>query len=235
MPKRKMSSSGNLPLVLRELRKLALHPIEGIDMVMDETDITNIQADIHGPQDTPYHGGVFRVRLVLPKDFPDTPPSCFFLTRIFHPNIAANGNVCVNTLKRDWKPTLGIAHIFQCVRCLLIIPFAESALNPDASTLFLESYDAYVKRAQLMCSIHAMPRCGAAAKAAGAEAATDELADRTEKADSAKDGSAGADASADKAVSAKDDSAAKRRNVSAKPKPALDKKKSERKRNLKRL
>ena len=35
----------------------------------------------------------------------------FFLTKIFHPNVAQNGAICVNTLKRDWKPEHGIKHI----------------------------------------------------------------------------------------------------------------------------
>lgn len=60
---------------------------------------------------TPYAGGFFRVKLILGKDFPQTPPKAFFLTKIFHPNVAANGEICVNTLKKDWKPDLGIKHI----------------------------------------------------------------------------------------------------------------------------
>lgn len=35
----------------------------------------------------------------------------YFVTKIFHPNVAPNGEICVNTLKKDWKSTLGIAHI----------------------------------------------------------------------------------------------------------------------------
>ena len=35
----------------------------------------------------------------------------FFLTKIFHPNVASNGAICVNTLKKDWKSELGIKHI----------------------------------------------------------------------------------------------------------------------------
>lgn len=60
---------------------------------------------------TPYAGGVFRVKLALGKDFPQAPPKGFFLTRVFHPNVAKNGEICVNTLKKDWRPDLGIKHI----------------------------------------------------------------------------------------------------------------------------
>ena len=35
----------------------------------------------------------------------------FFLTKIFHPNVAKSGEICVNTLKKDWKPDLGLQHI----------------------------------------------------------------------------------------------------------------------------
>ena len=35
----------------------------------------------------------------------------YFLTKIFHPNIANNGEICVNTLKKDWNPTLGLRHV----------------------------------------------------------------------------------------------------------------------------
>ena len=37
--------------------------------------------------------------------------SGFFTTKIFHPNVASNGEICVNTLKKDWKPDLGVKHI----------------------------------------------------------------------------------------------------------------------------
>lgn len=60
---------------------------------------------------TPYVGGLFKVKLTLGKGFPTEPPKAHFLTKIFHPNVAPNGEICVNTLKKDWKSDLGIKHI----------------------------------------------------------------------------------------------------------------------------
>lgn len=60
---------------------------------------------------TPYADGYFRVKVALGKDFPQGPPKAFFLTKIFHPNVAKNGEICVNTLKKEWKSDLGIKHI----------------------------------------------------------------------------------------------------------------------------
>lgn len=50
----------------------------------------------------------------------------YFLTKIFHPNVSASGEICVNVLKRDWRPDLGLRHVLTVIRCLLIEPNAES-------------------------------------------------------------------------------------------------------------
>ena len=60
---------------------------------------------------TPYAGGMFKMKLVLGKKYPSEPPRGFFVTKIFHPNVAGNGEICVNTLKKDWKADLGIKHV----------------------------------------------------------------------------------------------------------------------------
>lgn len=116
--------------VTKEIVELKTEPPEGIEIFINEADLTDIQCAIEGPGDiqsychlsplltkcfsaeTPYVGGSFRVKLVLPKDFPQSPPRGFFLTKIFHPNVASpSGEICVNTLKSDWKPNLGLKHI----------------------------------------------------------------------------------------------------------------------------
>lgn len=72
----------------------------------------------------------------------------------------------MNTLKRDWKPDVGLSHVLQVIRCLLIVPFPESSLNDDAGKLFMESYDEFARRARLMTSIHARPAGGSSAPVA---------------------------------------------------------------------
>ena len=82
----------------------------------------------------------------------------FFLTKIFHPNIRQpSGEICVNTLKKDWQPSHGIRHVLMVIRCLLIEPFPESALNEEAAKLMLEDYDEYFRRAKMFTGIHAKP------------------------------------------------------------------------------
>ena len=84
-----------------------------------------------------------------------TKPAGYFVTKIFHPNVSKAGEICVNVLKKDWKPDLGIRHVLLVIRCLLIEPFPESALNEEAGKLLLDNYEDYAKHARLMTSIHA--------------------------------------------------------------------------------
>lgn len=109
---------------------------------------------------TPYDGGVFRCILKLESEFPAKPPKGYFLTKIFHPNVSDKGEICVNTLKRDWDPTnWSIRNILQVIRCLLIVPFPESSLNEEAGKLFMENYEEYAKQAKIYTTVYAKAKC----------------------------------------------------------------------------
>jgi len=158
-----MSSNENLSpaltaKIIKEIRAICMDPPEGITVQVDPTNVANIYADIDGPQGTPFEGGRFKCRLVLSSDFPSVPPKGFFMTNIFHPNVSNNGEICVNTLKKDWKPELGLKHVLLVIRCLLIEPNPESALNEEAGKLLLDAYDEYAKRAQMLTRIYAIPK-----------------------------------------------------------------------------
>lgn len=132
--------------------------------------------DLAGPVDTPFVGGSFRFKLQFGADYPNSPPKGWFLTRIFHPNVAwQSGEICVSTLKRDWSKTLGLRHVLISIRCLLIEPNPESALNEEAGKLLLEAYADYASRAKMMTKVHAKPAAavatGSAADASDAAAA----------------------------------------------------------------
>ncbi|KAJ8289942.1 hypothetical protein GJAV_G00007000 [Gymnothorax javanicus] len=137
------SNVENLPpqvlrLVYKEVTALAADPPEGIKIYPSEEDITELHTAIEGP------------------DFPAAPPKGYFLTKIFHPNVGHKGEICVNVLKRDWRAELGLRHVLLTVKCLLIHPNPESALNEEAGRLLLEDYAEYASRARLLTEIHAM-------------------------------------------------------------------------------
>ncbi|KAI5671812.1 hypothetical protein M9H77_12176 [Catharanthus roseus] len=156
-----MATNENLPpnvikQLAKELKNLDETPPEGIKVGVDDDNFSTIYADIDGPAGTPYENGVFRMKLILSRDFPHSPPKGYFLTKIFHPNIATTGEICVNALKKDWNPSLGLRHVLMVIRCLLIEPFPESALNEQAGKMLLENYDEYARHARIYTGIHAV-------------------------------------------------------------------------------
>ncbi|KAJ2914679.1 hypothetical protein MD484_g5738, partial [Candolleomyces efflorescens] len=144
--------------LFREITELRKNPPEGIRVQTSEEDMFDVTGIIEGPEGTPYAGGYFRVRFNFTEEFPNAPPKCWFATKLFHPNVGPTGEICVNTLKKDWKPTYGIGHILVTVKCLLIYPNPESALDEEAGKLFMEDYESYCSRAKLITSVHATPR-----------------------------------------------------------------------------
>jgi ubiquitin-protein ligase len=49
-----------------------------------------------------YPGGIFKLELFLPDDYPMTPPKIRFLTKIYHPNIDKLGRICLDVLKSKY-------------------------------------------------------------------------------------------------------------------------------------
>ncbi|KAJ7819191.1 ubiquitin-conjugating enzyme/RWD-like protein [Mycena olivaceomarginata] len=133
-------------------------PPEGVRVQTSEDNMLDLTGIIEGPEGTPYAGGYFKVKFTFTEEFPAAPPKCRLVTKIFHPNVSNAGEICVNTLKKDWKATYGIEHILVTVKCLLIYPNPESALDEEAGKLLLEDYANYCSRARLITSVHATPR-----------------------------------------------------------------------------
>ncbi|KAJ7500961.1 ubiquitin-conjugating enzyme/RWD-like protein [Mycena galericulata] len=144
--------------LMREITQLKNSPPEGIRVQTSEDNVLDLTGIIAGPEGTPYAGGYFKVKFHFTEEFPAAPPKCRLLTKIFHPNVSSAGEICVNTLKKDWNASFGIAHILVTVKCLLIYPNPESALDEEAGKLLLEDYSAYCSRARLITSVHATPR-----------------------------------------------------------------------------
>jgi len=63
-----------LGMLMKEQQGIAKTPIDGVRMIVNEEQVTDIQCEIMGPEGTPYENGVFRMKLVLGADFPASPP-----------------------------------------------------------------------------------------------------------------------------------------------------------------
>ena len=62
---------------------------------------------IFGPDDTEWESGVFRLVMEFSENYPNEPPKVSFVTKMFHPNIYANGNICLDILDKNWTRAYG--------------------------------------------------------------------------------------------------------------------------------
>ena len=93
----------------KEMQSLKMEPLEGISVILDDQDITQVEAILDGPADTPYFGGRFRVKLTIGKDFPQGPPKGFFVTKIFHPNVSSKGEIVSTDSFVPYSKGIGVA------------------------------------------------------------------------------------------------------------------------------
>ena len=145
-----------IKVLWRQQQELLKKSPDCVTPIINDEDPIDIQADIEGPEGTPYESGIFRVKLFIPSEFPQLAPKGYFMTKIFHPNVSEKGEICVNTLKRDWNPKQwSLYNLFEVIKCLLIVPFPQSSLNEEAGKMFMENYDEYFKVAKMLTEIHA--------------------------------------------------------------------------------
>lgn len=114
-----------------------------------EDDLQNFTVTIRPSDDTFWQGGCYPFKFVIPENYPYEPPKLQLQTKIWHPNIDLEGNVCLNILRKDWKPVLGIIHIIFGLESLFISPNPEDPLNRDAARMMvddLENFKDNVKR-----------------------------------------------------------------------------------------
>merc|ERR1719447_2336688 len=104
---------------------------------------------LFGPPDTLYQGGYFKAHLKFPTDYPYNPPSIRFLSKVWHPNVYENGDLCVSILhppvddpqsgelpQERWNPTQNVRTIMLSVISMLNEPNTSSPANVDASVMF---------------------------------------------------------------------------------------------------
>ncbi|POY75143.1 hypothetical protein BMF94_1774 [Rhodotorula taiwanensis] len=96
--------------------------------------------------ETPFEDGTFRLVLTFDESYPNKPPVVKFLSKMFHPNVYANGELCLDILQNRWSPTYDVAAILTSIQSLLHDPNPNSPANVEAATLYRDNNREYVKR-----------------------------------------------------------------------------------------
>lgn len=87
------------------------------------------------PQEGFYRNATIKFSFKVLPSFPNNPPKVKCETKIFHPNIDLEGNVCLNILREDWTPILSIQQIVLGLHFILLEPNPDDPLNKEAAQL----------------------------------------------------------------------------------------------------
>jgi len=133
-----------------EYKSLDDDPVEGfrVKLVNDE-DLFLWEVALFGPPDTLYAGGYFKAHLKFPSDYPYNPPTVRFMSKVWHPNVYENGDLCISILHpptddpqsgelpcERWNPTQNVRTVLLSVISLLNEPNTSSPANVDASVMY---------------------------------------------------------------------------------------------------
>ncbi|XP_042947199.1 ubiquitin-conjugating enzyme E2-23 kDa-like isoform X3 [Carya illinoinensis] len=108
-----------------DLMKLMMSDYK-VEMINDG--MQEFYVDFHGPKDSAYQGGVWRIRVDLPDAYPYKSPSVGFVNKIYHPNVdEMSGSVCLDVINQTWSPMF-------------------DPLNGEAAALMMRDRTAYEQR-----------------------------------------------------------------------------------------
>lgn len=118
-----------------ELKEITNNPPTNCSAGMVNDNIMQWQAMIIGPEGSPYHNGIFNLKIDFPENYPFKPPKVMFITKIYHCNINSNGGICLDILKNQWSPVLTVSKILLSICSLMDDPNPNDPLVSEIAEL----------------------------------------------------------------------------------------------------
>ena len=129
------------------------------DLALVDDSLRTLHVLFKGPRDSPYEGGVWKVRVELPDSYPHKSPSVGFANHIFHPNVCPlGGAVCLDVLNQTWSAMYDLVNVFDVfLPQLLLYPNPEDPLNDDAARMMRAEPARYAEKVRELVRAHASP------------------------------------------------------------------------------
>ena len=134
--------------------------------LVDENSYYDWQITLTGPKDTSYKGGLFRLRIHFPQDYPTKPPEVYFITPIYHVNVnpcAPNekggeslGHVCISTLNW-WRPEYTMQEVLLNIYSLFYMANPDSAYGFNRAKEYNEERAIYEEKVKKFTKEYATP------------------------------------------------------------------------------
>lgn len=138
-----MASSGRtqspIKRLLNELRAYQTDPNDALVHLgpIHDDELLHWTAVMRGQPGTAYEEGLWLLDIVIPPNYPLSPPTITFRTPICHPNVHfTTGEICLDILKTAWSPAFTISTTLTTIHQLLTSAEPDSPLNIDVALLF---------------------------------------------------------------------------------------------------
>ena len=115
---------------------------------------------LKGPENTPYQGGIFTIRITFPNNYPKAGPEFRFLNQIYHLNVDFTdqtklGHICLNFLN-EWtttgrvleKPCYGVKQALIDIFCLFYNQNIDSAYSPKMAQEYQNNRNQFNSKAK---------------------------------------------------------------------------------------
>uniref|UniRef100_A0A8C2QMZ4 E2 ubiquitin-conjugating enzyme n=1 Tax=Cricetulus griseus TaxID=10029 RepID=A0A8C2QMZ4_CRIGR len=137
--------------LMRDFKRLQEDPPVGVSGAPSENNIMQWNAVIFGNVCLTViwfvlYLGTFKLVIEFSEEYPNKPPTVRFLSKMFHPNVYADGSICLDILQNRWSPTYDVSSILTSIQSLLDEPNPNSPANSQAAQLYQENKREYEKR-----------------------------------------------------------------------------------------
>ena len=143
---------------VEEFRDLLKNPIGhcGITVgLFEPNNYYHWRVSLIGPKDSSYVGGLFKLSVRFPNDYPQNPPEVCFLTPIYHLNVNPKapkapgeeslGHVCISQLNW-WKPHYRMREVLECIFALFYLQNPDSPYGVDKAKEFQDDRPLYEEK-----------------------------------------------------------------------------------------
>mmetsp|Transcript_28241 Transcript_28241/g.72002 ORF Transcript_28241/g.72002 Transcript_28241/m.72002 type:complete len:157 (-) Transcript_28241:513-983(-) len=140
-------ASASLLRLMSDLKAIKQEPPEGCSASPASEDNMYVwNATVFGPDESPWEGGIFSLRITFSERYPEKPPRVRFTSEMFHPNVYSDGTLCMDIIQDQWSPCHNICTILTSIQSLLTDPNTASPANADAAQMYAGDRTAYNKK-----------------------------------------------------------------------------------------
>lgn len=133
-----------LKRITKELKEIGKDPNGQCTAApINEGNLFKWAATMNGPPDSPFEGGIYKLKIEFPQNYPFRAPHISFVTKIYHPNINSSGDICLDILSGAWSPALTIQKVLLSILSMLTDPNPDDPLDGESANMYLKDRKKY--------------------------------------------------------------------------------------------